>query len=322
MTLPTFSPREINKINIDEQFGSLSGLFIKTEEQGTILKSLGAGSSPPDKKTLISAPRNIKIINITHMHGSQINIDSISCVSNNEFWISGDDNVMRLYNHQGHIVKSIQTRSGNIPKDTAVTRSGDLVYTDPKHFTVSIVKNTQIHDLIRLRNRKPLYVCCSSLGDFLVVIQDLTDNKSKVMRYSGSTEEQDTQFNAKGECLYTFSGFLYRFRKNIVENKNFDICVADGMGKAIVVINHAGKLRYKYMRIPHPIGITTDSQGRILATDSFNNRIHILDQDGQFLCYIEKCDFTIPRVICVDDDDKLLVSDYYIRKMKNIQYCM
>lgn len=50
MTLPTFSPREFNKINIDEQFGSLSGLFIKTEEQGTILKSLGAGSSPPDKK--------------------------------------------------------------------------------------------------------------------------------------------------------------------------------------------------------------------------------------------------------------------------------
>lgn len=231
MTLPTFSPREINKINIDEQFGSLSGLFIKTEEQGTILKSLGAGSSPPDKKTLIGAPRNIKIINITHMHGSQINIDSISCVSNNEFWISGDDNVMRLYNHQGHIVKSIQTRSGNIPKDTAVTRSGDLVYTDPKHFTVSIVKNTQIHDLIRLRNRKPLYVCCSSLGDFLVVIQDLTYKKLKVMRYSGSTEEQDTQF-------------LFRFRENIVENKNFDICVADGQGKAIVVINHAGKLRY------------------------------------------------------------------------------
>lgn len=256
------------------------------------------------------------------MHGSQINIDSISCVSNNEFWISGDDNVMRLYNHQGHIVKSIQTRSGNTPKDTAVTRSGDLVYTNPKIFTVSIVKNTQIHDLIRLRNRKPIYVCCYSLGDFLVVIQDLTYKKLKVMRYSGSTEEQDTQFYAKGECLYTFSGFLFRFRENIVENKNFDICVADGQGKAIVVINHAGKLQYKYMRIPHPFGITTDSQGRILATDSFNNRIHILDQDGQFLCYIEKCDFTIPRVICVDEDDTLLVSDYHIREMKNIQYCM
>lgn len=173
-------------------------------------------SSPSVKKTLIDVPRIITIINITHGH--QIRIDSISCVSNNEFWICGNDNVMRLYNHQGHLVKSIQTKSGNIPKDTAVTRSGDLVYTDPENFTVSIVKNnTQIHDLIKLRNRKPLYVCCSSLGDFLVVIDDLTENKSKVMRYSGSTGKQAIQFNAEGECLYMFSGMIFITRKTLLK---------------------------------------------------------------------------------------------------------
>lgn len=80
------------------------------------------------------------------------------------------------------------------------------------------------------------------------------------MRYSGSTKKQAVQFNAEGEYLYTFSG-LFHFRKNIVENRNFDICVVNCQGEATVVINHAGKLRSKYMRIPKPIGINSDFQG-------------------------------------------------------------
>lgn len=53
------------------------------------------------------------------------------------------------------------------------------------------------------------------------------------MRNSGSTKKQAVQFNVEGECLYTFSG-LFQFRKNIVENRNFDICVANCRGEATV----------------------------------------------------------------------------------------
>lgn len=76
------------------------------------------------------------------------------------------------------------------------------------------------------------------------------------------------------------------------------------------------------MRIPKPIGINSHIQGWILNTDNYTNRINILDQDGQFLYYIENSDLKIPREICVDDDDKLLVSTFYIRKMRKIQFCM
>jgi hypothetical protein len=46
---------------------------------------------------------------------------------------------MKLFNLHGKLLKSVQTKSGNEPWDIAVTRDGDLVYTDPDDKTVNLV---------------------------------------------------------------------------------------------------------------------------------------------------------------------------------------
>lgn len=119
---------------------------------------------------------------------------SVSCLNDQEIWTRGDDNMMRLYNLQGELLKSIQTQPGNEPSDIAVASSGDLVYTDYWDRTVNMVKNTEIQTVIKLFGWKPDCVYCTSSGDLLVVMDNDSYTETKVVRYSGFTEIQSIEF--------------------------------------------------------------------------------------------------------------------------------
>lgn len=137
VSLPEFTPRKIEKELVYQQIGSFSAISIKSEEHGYI-KDFPYSLNRP----LIDEPRIIN--DITTAYGGFKELYSVSCLSGDEVWIRGWDNIMRLYNSNGKLVKSIQTKSGNMPWDITVTNSGELVYTDNIQRTVNIVKNTNI----------------------------------------------------------------------------------------------------------------------------------------------------------------------------------
>ncbi|XP_056008155.1 E3 ubiquitin-protein ligase TRIM71-like [Ostrea edulis] len=315
VTLPSLSPQKINKDQLNKMVGSVSSLSI-TKEQGDTMKSAEAVSSPP-VKPLLDEPRVTATIDTGYNR-----LLSVSCLSEDQVWTRGDNETMKLLNLQSELLTSIQTKSGGQPRDIAVTRDGDLVYTDSRDRTVNLIKNEKIQTVITLQGWRPCYVCCTAANDLLVTMISDDGEQSKVVRYSGSTETQSIQFDDQGRPLYS-SGGLYKY---LSENKNLDICVADCDASAVVVVNQSGKLRFRYTghssntkQSFDPVGITTDSQSHILTADCYNHRIHILDQDGQFLRYIH-CDLVGPLGLCVDIRDNLFVAECYTAEVKKIQY--
>nr|XP_034305531.1 uncharacterized protein LOC117682332 [Crassostrea gigas] len=317
VSLPSFTRQKINK-ELFQQFGSLSTLSFKIKENGYTMDSLGADTSSSDRP-LIDVPRIISDINTEY---GEYKLHIVSCLSDEDIWTCGNDNVIRLYNLQGEIMKSIQTQSGNWPLDIVVTRNGDLVYTDKEDSTVNIVKNTQIQTVITLKGWRPIGVCSTSSGDLFVVMDSAYYKRAKVVRYSGSIEKQSIQYDDKGRRLYSPFGSKY-----ISLNRNLDICVSDNGAHEVVVVNQAGKLRFTYSGPPSttkgsfsPLGITTDSQSHILIADLYNNHIHILNQDGKFLCYIDTFGLKTPWGLCVDNRDNLFVAEHHNGNVKKIQY--
>ncbi|XP_065938538.1 E3 ubiquitin-protein ligase TRIM71 [Magallana gigas] len=318
VSLPSFSPPKINKEQLYHYFGSLSSLSMKVEAHDTTMDSPGADASA-SYKPLIDEPQIVKDINTDY---GKHRLRSVSCLSGEHVWTSGFDNIMRLYNLQGEQVNSVKTKSGKYPWDIAVTQNGDLVYTDYEDSSINIVENTDVQTLIKLQGWKPRNVCCTSSDDLLVVMNS-DDGKAKVVRYSGLKEKQTIEFNDKGQPLYSSRDIKY-----IKENINLDICVADWMASAVVVVNQAGKLRFTFTSSPSstktpfkPRGITTDSQSRILVADGYSHRIHVIDQDGQFLRFIDNCDLRHPWGLCVDAKDDLIVVNSLRSKLKKIKYC-
>lgn len=148
VTLPTFTPQKIRKDQVYRQFGSLSALSVR----GYTKDYPCADISP--LKGLVDVPRII-----TTIHTDSNRLRSMSCLSDEQIWTCSSNSIMRLYNLQEKLMKSIKTKSGNEPYDIAVTRSGDLVYTDRYDRSVNIMKNTQIESVIRLKGFIPLNVC-------------------------------------------------------------------------------------------------------------------------------------------------------------------
>ena len=80
-------------------------IAIPKEEHGGPRKTSGAVSSLHAKPQII--------LEINTDFGEREGLLSVSCLSNSEFWTSGKDNILRLYNLQGELLKCHRTKSGN-----------------------------------------------------------------------------------------------------------------------------------------------------------------------------------------------------------------
>ncbi|XP_065937984.1 uncharacterized protein [Magallana gigas] len=312
--MPTFIPKPIDSEKLYSLFGQITRLSTATEDNISLLNQPNT-----TVRELLDEPEFLCTIQTGHER-----ICSVTCLNKGIIWTSGTTNEIKCFNSKGSLLQTIHTKSGNYPYDIAVDSDGYLLYSDWSTGTVNRVKNGQTEELIRLQGWKPCKLCVTSTGDLLATMFSVYCTQSKVVRYSGSTEKQTIQFD--DECKPLYSGNSYT--KYITENRNHAICVADYWAGAVVVVNQGGRLRWRYTGHPSvtknkpftPNGITTDSQSRILTADRDNHCIHILDQNGQFLRYIDNCSLKYPCGLCVDNNDNLFVCGINKGNVKKIKY--
>ena len=311
--MPKFIPKPIEKEDLCRIIGKLVPLSTTLEERVFTKKKPNTSI-----RELLDEPQVLYTINTGHK-----GLRSVTCRNEEEIWTSGETADIKCFNTQGGLQKAVKTKSGDWPRDIAVYSDGALVYTDGI-WTVYKVKNDQTEEIIKLQGWIPTQLCVTSSGYLLVTMFSDDETQSKVVRYSGSTVKQTIQFDDDGQPLYSGNDKI----KCITENRNLDICVADSEAGAVVVVNQAVKLRFRYNGPPSstkkepfkPWGITTDSQSRILTSDSNNHCIHILDVYGHFLQYIDHCDLNYPVDLCLDNDDNLFVCDFRKGNVRKIKY--
>ena len=314
VSMPKVIPKPIEKADLCSLFGKLIPLSTTLEE-----RVFTAAKPNTSVRELFDEFEVLNTINTGYEK-----LHSVICLNEEEIWTHGRTADIKCFNTQGILQKTIKTKSQERPNHIAVYSDGALVYSDWATCTVYKVENDQTEEIIRLQGWRPNNLFVTSSGDILASIYSDDGMQSKIVRYSGSTVRQTIHLDEEGQPLYAGNAFP----KRITENRNLDICVADGKAGAVVVVNQAGKLRFRYTgRLSPtknepflPTGITTDSQSRILAADGKNHCIHILDVNGQFLNYIENCDLKSPTGLCIDNDDNLYVCECYSGFVKKIKY--
>nr|XP_034306436.1 uncharacterized protein LOC109617698 [Crassostrea gigas] len=313
ISLPKFIPKPIDHEKLYSFFGELTPFSTDTKEN-----TLSLNLQNTSVTELLDEPELVVTVK-TGQH-----LRSVSCLEDDMIWASDWTDNIHCYTVTGTILQTIKTKSGKWPYDIAVDSSGNLLFADESK-KVYQVRKGHVEELITFPGWMPGKMCVTSTGDLLVTMFNNKWTQSKVVRYSGSTEKQTIQFDGEGKPLYSLNGFI----KYITENGNRDICVADYKAGAVVVVNLNGKLRWRYTghrsttknKSFQPYGITTDSESRILTADYCNNCIHILNQNGQFLRYIDNCDLKNPSDLCVDNEDNLFVGEFNsIGNIKKIKY--
>ena len=169
----------------------------------------------------------------------------------------------------------------------------------------------------------PRGLCHSAKGDLLVSMRSKKETQSRVVLFSGTTETMVIQTDRQGKPLFSVGVGNALF---LTENGNVDVCVADNAGKAVVVVNASGELRFKYpgnispkpnYKSFKPLDIATDVNQQILINDVSNDIVHVIDKDGNFLRYIE---YPCNGGLSIDPEHNLIAGNDESGEIRIIRY--
>ncbi|XP_061175574.1 uncharacterized protein LOC133184500 [Saccostrea echinata] len=308
LRLPTFVPSQIHSVQLQKKFGVLNSPVILRQPK-TRIESV----SKPRK--LLDKAIDIKTFSVEN------NLRQMACLGTDEAWITyKEKSIIQRINTQGFILETVMSSCvdwNGHPSDILI-KNGELLYTDRMKRSVNIVRDGKSTNFITVQKGwEPLGLCGTKSGDLLVAMGTSYEGTYKIVRYEGQKVKQEIEKDDRGNSLFNEGDRMFY----VAENVNGDICACDVNARAVVVVNKAGKLRYRYKGMQTmegkfiPCTIITDAMGRILVGDNGNKCIHIIDQDGQFLRSLDDYDR-----LSIDDLGRLWLGESGGNEVKVFKY--
>ncbi|XP_062574235.1 uncharacterized protein LOC134236073 isoform X1 [Saccostrea cucullata] len=301
LELPAFVSRDIDQGEFFKEFGKLKEPKIQTV---SIFRSD------------VSTELLDKVIEIASFHTGITELMRMACLNTEEVWVTGRNKTITCINIQGSVQETISSKCPSFPDDIAISSGGHLLYTDTLNKVINDVHQTTAQ-IAAPKGWEPLALCCTQSGDVLVSMCTHDEEHYKIVHYECQKIKQEIEKDDKDKPLYKGGdNMLY-----VTKNNNGDICASDCNAGDVVVVDKAGKLRFRYKgqqtmkKQFEPSSIVTDSAGRIIIQDHGNSCTHIIDQDGQFLRSLDFC-----GPLSVDTLGRLWVGEYKSGIVKVIKY--
>nr|XP_022310167.1 E3 ubiquitin-protein ligase TRIM71-like [Crassostrea virginica] len=308
ISYPMFLSGNVNRNQLQVMFGSLqrsSNLAIEGKH---------------DMIKLMSNP--VVVSTIQTPYGKKNELWRILCDEAGKIWISGNDKNVYQIDQSGSIKKTVSVSDDVRALSLSVGK--ELIFsacwTDTKVYRYD---GNVVSTVVDLGQWRPRGLCHSANGDLLVSMRSLNETQSRVVRYSGTTETMVIQNDRHGKPLFSVgvSNVLL-----LTENGNGDMAMADHAGKAVMVVNASGELRFKYhgnispkpnYKSFRPYQIATDVNQQILINDASNDIVHIIDKDGNFLRYIE---YPCNGGLGIDPEHNLIAGNKKSGEIRIIRY--
>lgn len=247
-------------------------------------------------------------------------LSKVVCIGKDEAWICGWKKRITRVDIHGSIQETITCRKNLV--DISMTKQGELIFIENESKAIQVVSKGTIEDLIITPNdywAKGL--CCTRSGDILVNLHNL--GRNKIVCYKDNIITKEIDKDKHGNPIFRDG----HYSLDMAENNNGDICVTDRNAKIVIVLNLTGCVRFRYdcmdaerIKPFHPRCILTDIMNQIIVTDSNNDCLHILDQNGSFLKCVDHCELEKPGGLSMDSQGRLWVAQFFSRKIKVTPY--
>lgn len=307
LSFPNFQPGLINEDQLQNVFGKFE------------LQRIYASTTAPNPQKMMKTP--VILYTIQSPLEDSSHLWNISCDVAKKVWISGNNSQLYQLSRVGAVLKNINTAKSVL--DLSIDLDQNVVFIvswpDTKVYKYESNTNT-VKTLLELSDWCPRGLCHTMNGDLLVTMRSLDEKQSRMVRYSCNRKTQND----------ILGGFLFSVNSRKVlrpsENGNGDICVADFTGKAVIAMYAFGEMRFKYIdnRMTckaktsfEPIDLVNDGNFNILIGDNSNKVVHIIDCDGNFICYIE---FPCTGGISIDTDHNLVAGELSTGEIRIIKY--
>ncbi|KAK3094321.1 hypothetical protein FSP39_000314 [Pinctada imbricata] len=275
--------------------------------------------------TTVFVPRQINVEALEHMIGEIYStsveeikeigpypesILKIKPVSDIDAWMICADYHAKLIDRIGTQIKDINAKCI------------DLIISERGNFVLTSSVKTQI--LIRDQNgkkisefsTKPLRASSISKAEndeILVTLREKGDDYNLLPTSRRAVQ----RMTLTGDVLNTYEFMedgttrLFTLPVSTVENKNNDVCVVNwisNMSGELVVLYKSGRQKFTYrgegLNIENfvPTDVACDSRSNIIFSEAYSSAIHMLDENGMYLCKLCQYGQLTPFVIAVYGD--------------------